>query len=137
MGNNVYENCLYPFFNYERNINGMSFYIKLKNKEQLLGTAITYRRTDSSGNYKKINEGMPQDVRSAYKDGVILSEGKIDIDEKNKLITIIENTFVKDDGFENEPDSVKRVYRQRKDGFFNLVLLTEYRNGQEKIILKK
>lgn len=138
IGNYVYSNYLYPFFNYERNIDGMSFYIRLNDKKQFLGTAITYRRTNSSKNYeKKVGKELPPDVRSTYKDGIILSEGKIDIDEKNKMITIVENTFVKDNGFENEPDSVKRVYRQRKGGLFNLVLLTEYRNGQEKIIVKK
>ena len=138
IGNYNYELYQHSFFNYERNIDGTSFSIKLKNKEQLLGTAITYRKTNSSKNYEqKASKELPPDIRSTYKDGIILSEGKIDIDEKNKIITVIESTFIKDNGFENEPDSVKRIYKQKKNGFFEIVFIAEYKNGIEKIISKK
>lgn len=138
IGKYEYEIFLDTSYNVERNFQILSYLIKLGNHKQNLGSYLVYRETGSSKKYlKKVDEKHPPDLRSFLKDGIILSKGAIDIDEKNKVITIIDKTLNNDEDYESEPDSTKRVYKQRKDGFFDLILIAEYRNDKEKIVFEK
>ena len=103
-----------------------------------MGILLTYRKTGSSKNFvKKVSEELPPDIRATYKDGIILSEGTIEIDKMNKTITIIEKTIYKDEGFEDEPDYTKRIYKQKRNGFFELKNIINKKNDQEEVIFKK
>ncbi|MDN3607097.1 hypothetical protein [Kaistella yonginensis] len=138
IGKYKYEIYLKENWFYEENKSFINYILRFKNRERFLGNHLTYRKTGSSKNYeKKVSEELPPDMRSTYKDGVILSEGNITIDEKNKEIVILEKTFYKDEDFEDNPDSTKRIYKQKKDGYFELIKIIENKNGQESIVLKK
>ena len=138
IGKYKYEISLKDDWNYERNISIISYNIRFKNKEQWLGTLLTYRKTGSSKNYeKKVSEELPPDIRFTYKDGIILSEGNIAIDQKNREILITEITFYKDVNFENTPNCTKRIYKQKNDGFFELIKISEYKNDVERKVFEK
>ena len=82
-----------------------------------------------------MNEKLPPNPLLKYRDREVTGEGHIEVDMKSRKIT---NTFInytKD--YDDEPDSVKRVYKQRKDGFFDLILLIEYKDSKEKVILER
>ena len=138
IGDYKYEIFLQDGWNYERNLNYINFILKFRHEEQFLGNYLTYRKTSSSQNYKnKISEELPLDIRSTYKDGIILSEGEIEINEAKKTITAISKTFYKDKGFESDPDTIKRIYRQKRCGSFELVQVSEFGNNKETITYKK
>lgn len=118
IGKYEYSFFLKKSFNVENNIDIISYYVRLRDKEQWLGTALTYRKKDSSKNYKKkIDENHPPDPRSILKDGIILSEGVMEINEIDKKI-IIKEYFFED---QMDPSNTERIYIQKKDGFFELL----------------
>ena len=132
IGKYFYEIYLKENWFYEENKSFINYYLRFRNREQFLGNYLTYRKAGSSKNYeKKASEELPPDIRSTYKDGIILSEGNIAIDQKNREILITEKTFYKDVGFENTVDCTKRIYKQRKNGFFELIKISEYKNDVE------
>lgn len=136
IGKYKYELYLKENWGYEENKSFINYILRFKDREQFIGTYLTFRKTGSSKNYeKKVSPELPPDFRSLYKDGVINSEGEVEIDKKNRLIIIKEKRFIKD--YDSEPDSTKRIYKQKKDGFFELMKIFEYRDGEEKIIFEK
>lgn len=124
------------YFLYEDNIHVINFDIALGSKHQLLGTKMTYRKPNSSSNYDVlIDETIPKDKKSTFKDGVILSIGEIEIDYKKHIIIVSEKTVYKDN--QEEPEIKISKFKQMKNGFFKLVKITEINNGKETIILNK
>ena len=138
IGNFEYEINLKEAWFYEENKSYINYTLRLKNEQQFLGNYLTYRKTGSSKNYeKKVSAELPPDPRSVLKDGVILSEGEIEINKNRREIIVIEKILYKDKDFEDSPDSIKRIYRQRKNGIFELLKISEYYGSIEKVMFEK
>lgn len=134
IGKYEYEIYLKDFYSYEIDEYGINYYIRLKGKEQAIGSFLSYR-THLKSRDIGMNEKLPPNPLLKYRDREVTGEGHIEVDMKSRKIT---NTFInytKD--YDDEPDSVKRVYKQRKDGFFDLILLIEYKDSKEKVILER
>lgn len=124
------------YFIYEENKNVINFELRFKNKHQLIGSKITYRMPESSSNYNfKVDDSHPSDVRTTYKDGIILSTGELKVDLKERSITV-EVKYVNKDN-ETVPDTSVSLYKQKKNGFFELIKIIEVSNGKENVVFKK
>ena len=124
------------FFLYENNINVINFELCFKNKYQLIGSKITYRISGSSSNYNfKVDDNHPSDVRSAYKDGIILSIGELNVNSEERTITVKIKNVNKDN--DSSPDTIESIYKQKKNGFFELVKIIEAINGKENVVFMK
>lgn len=120
IGNYAYQLYLKPEYNYEMNFDFYNYYINLNGTEQRLGTALSYRKKNSSKNYnQKIDETHPPDSRANFKDGIILQEGNIEINYEDKTILVIETTF--DENIDENAKTIRWKYQQQSDGFFKLV----------------
>lgn len=130
-----YEICLKDFYNYENDEYGINYYIRLKEKEQYIGNFLSYRTFLKSRDAPIVDDKLPPNPLLKFKDREITGIGKIEIKKNKREIT---NTFIKyKKNYEIEPDSIRNVYRQMDSGFFRLILIKEYINGKEKVILKK
>lgn len=135
IGKYEYEIYLKDFYSYEIDEYGINYYIRLKGREQAIGSFLLYRTHLKSRDIETMNEKLPPNPLLKFKDREVTGEGNIELDKKSGKIT---NTFINyTKTNDDEPDSVKRVYKQRKDGFFDLILLIEYKDGKEKVILKR
>lgn len=138
IGRYKYEIFLSRFYNIENNISSIFYELRFKNKLIHVGTYLSFRRNESSKKYsEKLESWHPDDPRQFYKDGIVLGEGKMDIDKKNKTITNTFTIFYKDHPENNSFDKRIQIYKQKKDGFFEIILVKEYYNSDEKIIFKK
>ena len=119
IGNYEYLLYLKPENNYEMNFDFFNYYINLNGIEQRLGTALCYRKKNSSKNYnQKVDETHPPDSRIIFKDGIILQEGNIEINYEDKTILVIEILF--DEDTEIKAKTSQWRYEQQSDGFFKL-----------------
>ena len=135
IGKYNYEICLKDFYNYENDEYGINYYIRLKEKEQYIGNFLSYRTFLKSRNAPIVDGKLPPNPLLKFKDREVTGMGKIEIKKDKQEIT---NTFIKyKKNYDIEPDSIKTVYRQMNSGFFRLILIKEYINGKEKVILKK
>lgn len=136
LGKYTYRISLEEGYNYENNFNYFSLNISHKNKTQSIGTRLIFRENNTSDKYKtKMDESHPPDPRSLLRDGIVIGEGKIAVDEKNRIITNTLIIYKKENTYSY--DKQIQVYKQKKDGFFELILIKEYNNGIEKILLDK
>ena len=120
IGNYEYQLYLKPEYNYEMNFDFLNYYINLNGIEQRLGTALCYRKKNSSKNYnQKVDETHPPDSRVSFKDGIILREGNIEINYEDKTILVIETVF--DEETEIKVKTSQWRYEQQSDGFFKIV----------------
>lgn len=120
IGNYEYQLYLKPEYNYEMNFDFLNYYINLNGIEQRLGTALCYRKKNSSKNYnQKVDETHPPDSRVSFKDGIILREGNIEINYEDKTILVIETVF--DEETEIKAKTSQWRYEQQSDGFFKIV----------------
>ncbi len=136
LGKYTYRIFLEEGYNYELNYTYFSINISHKNKTQNIGTRLTFRENNTSDKYKtKIDESHPPDPRSFLRDGIIIGEGEIVVDKNNKTITHTFSIYEKE--AEHSYDKRIQVYKQKKDGFFELIQIKEYYNGIEKTLLDK
>ena len=119
IGNYEYQLYLKPEYNHEMNFDFFNYYINLNGIEQRLGTALSYRKKNSSKNHnQKIDKTHPPDSRASFKDGIILQEGNIEINYEDKTILVIETVFDEDTEIKAKTDQWR--YEQQSDGFFKL-----------------
>ena len=124
------------YFLYENNINVINFELSFKNKYQLIGSKITYRMPGSSSNYNfKVDDSHPSDVRATYKDGIILSIGELKVNFEERTITVKVKNVNKDN--DTLPDTSVSLYKQKKNGFFELIKIIDVSNEKENVIFKR
>ncbi len=136
IGKFEYKIYLKEDWNYEDNKTIIRYIINRNGKEQVLGFFLTYRKPNSSEEFKnKIDENHPPDERSLFKDGIINLQGNMKIDYSSNIIEFAEFNFHKD--YDSEPDCTIRKFRQNKQGFFDLILIKEISKDSEKIVFQK
>lgn len=135
IGKYSYEIYLKGFYNYEIDEYGINYCIRLNGKERIIGPFLTYRTFLKSRMAPIVDENLPPNPLLKFSDREVTGGGKIEIKKSKREIV---NTFIKyTKNYESEPDSVKSVYKQTKNGLFNIVLISEYHNGKEKTVFKK
>lgn len=135
IGKYKYEIYLKGGYNYEVDEYGISYYIRLNDKENSIGPFLSYRTFLRSRNAPVIDEKLPPNPLLKFKDREVTGQGKIEIKKEKREIV---NTFIRYiKTYESDADSTRTIYKQGKNGFFNPVFIAEYNNGIEKITLKK
>lgn len=135
IGNYNYEIYLKGGYNYEVDEYGISYCIRLNDKESFIGPFLTYRTFLRSRDTPRINNEIPPNPLLKFKDREVTGEGKIEVKKDKKEII---NTFIKyTKANEGEADSSKTTYKQGKNGLFHTINIVEYRDGKEKIVFKK
>lgn len=135
IGKYQYEFFLQDIYFHEDDEYGINYYIHLKDKKQFIGSFITYRTFIRSRKALIVDKDLPPSPLLKFNDREVTGVGSLKIKKKTKEIISTFKRYVKN--HESDADSIKRNYKQREDGFFNLVSVTEYRDGKEEVVFKK